>query len=160
MVLVATLLTDVPLDERGFRAVLLNCSCSALAGAAVQDGLVARHSFGDAETDRKARDVRVHCRPAVTVPRAALVELHKHGFRPVTALEFHTSGDREAREDAWALLGLYCHELRGWALTWHLDFDEAAARAGSSDGLLHAPAGTRKQPAVLIAASTLKLLTP
>ncbi|MFQ5749528.1 MAG: hypothetical protein ACE5H3_08735, partial [Planctomycetota bacterium] len=78
MDLVATLLTDVPLDERTFRGVLLACSRSSLAGAISQSGLEAVHSFGDAERDAGARDLRVRCRPANTAPRAALTELRKH----------------------------------------------------------------------------------
>lgn len=156
----ATLITDVPVDERMFRAVLLATSRSALGGGIVQNGLIARHSFGDAETDAVVRDVKVQVRLANTVPRAALIELEKRGFCAITALEFHCQGDRDSQEDAWALLGLYAEELRGWILTSYLDFDEAARRAGGAEGLLRAPVGSHKHPGVLISATTLRLLTP
>ncbi len=161
MELVAILLTDVPLDERRFRGLLLDLAGSSLAGAILQDGLEAVHSFGEAERDRDVRDVRVRCRPANTAPRAALAELRKQGFAPATALEISTAHDRESREDAWALLGLYAEELRGWVVTRYLDFDEAEARLGSREGLLHAPVGgSRRHRGVLISASALRLLTP
>ncbi|TAH37024.1 MAG: hypothetical protein EYC70_08560 [Planctomycetota bacterium] len=156
----ATLLTDVPVDERGFRSVLLATARTALGGGIVQGGLSATHSYGDADTDQRVRDIRVFVRPANTAPRAALTELEKHGFKPVTALEFHCDHDRDSQEDAWALLGLYADELRGWVMTHYLDYDEAAARCGGGEGLLRAPIGSHKHPGVLIAASTLKLLTP
>lgn len=158
MELVATLLTDVPLDAQSLRGVLMNLSRTSLAGAMLQHELQVVHSFGDAELDRAARDVKVRCRGANTAPRAALVELEKHGFQPVTAIEFQTAGDPESREDAWMLVGLYSEELRGWAVTSYLDFEEAVRRTGSETGLLHAPVGGRHR-GVLIANQTLRQLT-
>lgn len=157
MPLLATLLTDLPLDERSFHGLLLDCSRTALAGSILRHGLEATHSFGDADLDRDVRDVKVLCRKANTVHRAALVELRKHGFEPASALEFHTAGDHESNEDAWALCRVYAEELKGWLVTSYLDFDTAAARTGSADGLLHAPVGGRHK-GVLIAASALRLL--
>jgi len=155
---VATLLTDMPLDARAFRGLLVDVSRSSLAGAIAHDGLEATHSFGEAERDSDARDVQVRCRPANTAQRAALTELRKQGFEPATAVVFITSGDADSREDAWFLVGLYAEELRGWVVTSYLDFDEAAERMGNDEGLLHAPVGG-KHKGVLIAASALRLLT-
>ncbi len=157
MVLIATLLTDVPLDAAAFRGVLLDCSQSALAGAITVEDLRAVHSFGEADRDTAPRDIEVRCRSANTAPRAALVELRKNGFEARTALEFHTPGDPESEEDAWALLRLYADELRGWALTRHFDHDTAAEILGSAEGLLHVPLGGPRR-SVLIAASALALL--
>ena len=156
---VATLITDVPLDERSFHAVLLDCSATALAGAITQQGMAAIHAFGEAERDVDVRDVRVRCRPANTAHKAALTELRKQGFDPVTSLEFETAGDRESREDAWALVGVYARELQGWIMTSYVDYDEAVARLGGEEGLLHAPVGGKRR-GVLIAATALRLLTP
>jgi len=158
MDLVATLLTDVPLDERTFHGVLLACSRSSLAGAISQFGLEAVHSFGDAERDADARDLRVRCRPANTAPKAALIELRKHGFQPVTALEFEAPADAESHEDAWTLVGLYVEELRGWVVTRHLDFEEARERLGTDEGLLHAPLGGRRR-GVLLSTRAMALLS-
>ena len=158
MPLLATLLTDLPLpDEAAFRGVLLDCSRTALAGSILQDGMSASHAYGEAETDRELREVRVVCRKASTAHRAALVELEKIGFRPATALEFHTAGDHESNEDAWALCEVYAEELKGWVVTAYIDYETAAERAGSEEGLIHAPVGGRHK-GVLIAASTLRLL--
>jgi hypothetical protein len=156
--LVATLLTDVPLDAASFRGVLMDLSRSSLAGAIVPDGLIAEHSYGDAEYDDSVRDVRVRVRPGNSAPRAAVVELAKVGFRPVTALSIETSGDRLSRDDAWILCSLYAAELQGWVLTSYLDYDTALAYQGGDDhGLLHVPIGGRRR-SVLIAASTMREL--
>lgn len=161
MELVAILLTDVGLDERRFHGLLLDLARSSLAGAILQHGLEAVHSYGEAERDQDARDVRVRCRPANTAPRTALAELRKQGFTPATVLEFSAGHDRESREDAWALLGLYAEELRGWVVTRYLDYDEAEARLGGHEGLLHAPlGGRRRHRGVLISSAALRLLTP
>ena len=158
MELVATLLTDIPLDSQSLRSTLLDLSRTSLAGAIVQDDMTVVHSFGDADRDQDVRDVKVRCRPANTAPRAALVELEKLGFSAVTSLEFQSPGDRESREDAWILAGLYGGELRGWVITSYLNFDEAVQRTGSEEGLLHAPVGGKNR-GVLIAANTLQILT-
>ncbi|KAA3607507.1 MAG: hypothetical protein DWQ01_15065 [Planctomycetota bacterium] len=159
MEIVATLLTDLVLDSRRFHGLLLDLSHSSLAGAIQQSGLEAIHAFGEADRDLDVRDIRVRCRPANTAPRAALHELANVGFEPSHSLEFQTQGDRESREDAWALVGLYAAELKGWIITSYMDFAEASQRLGSEEGLLHAPVGGRHK-GVLIAASTLKWLTP
>ncbi len=156
--LVATLLTDLPLDPSRFRGLLLDISRSSLAGAISPDGLTAIHSYGDAEFDRDVRDVRVRARPANTAPRAAMVELSKHGFRAQSAITIETWGDAASREDAWMLASVYAREVRGWILTAYLDFDEALDRLGDAEGLLHVPSASR-QRCVLIAASTLAQLT-
>lgn len=158
MPLLATLLTDLPLpDPAAFRGVLLDCSHTVLAGSILQDGMTALHAYGDAQIDRDAREVRVACRPANTAHRAALVELAKIGFRPASALEFHTAGDHESNEDAWALCEVYAEQLKGWLVTAYVDFDTAAARIGSQEGLIRAPVGGRHK-GVLIAANVLRLL--
>ena len=157
--IVATLIIDVPLDERSFRATLMDCSRTSLAGAILQQGTTATHSFGEADRDTDARDVKVVCRPINATSRAAVTELRKHGFTPRTALEFQTARDGESREDAWALVGVYARELQGWIMTSYLDFDEAAARLGGEEGLLHAPVGGKRR-GVLISAIALRLLTP
>ena len=158
MPLLATLLTDLPLpDEAAFRGVLLDCSHTALAGSILQDGMTAHHAYGDAQTDRDAREVRVVCRKANTAHRAALVELEKVGFRPATAVEFHTAGDHESNEDAWSLAEVYAEQLKGWLGTAYVDFETAAERIGSEEGLIHAPVGG-KHKGVLIAANVLRLL--
>ncbi|HBF23331.1 MAG TPA: hypothetical protein DDW23_05880 [Planctomycetes bacterium] len=157
MELLATLVTDIPLDESRFRGVLLDVSRSSLAGAVSHFELSAYHAFGNAEIDMHIRDVEVTSRPANTAPKAALTELEKIGFLPVTALEFRTDGTAESQEDAWALLGLYGIQLRGWAITAYLDFDEAAFRADTTEGLIKAPIGG-KAKGVLISESTLRRL--
>lgn len=158
MPLLATLLTDLPLpDDQAFRGLLMTCSQTALSGSILQDGMTAHHAYGDAAIDRDAREVRVVCRKANTAHRAALVELEKIGFRPATALEFHTAGDHESNEDAWALCEVYAEELKGWLVTAYVDFETAAERAGSEEGLIHAPVGGRHK-GVLIAANVLRLL--
>ncbi len=158
MELVATLLTDVPLDAASFRGVLMDMSRSSLAGAIVPDELTAIHSYGNAEYDDSVRDVRVRARPANTAPRAAVVELAKVGFRPVTAISIETWGDDLSRDDAWILCSLYAAELQGWVLTSYLDYDTALAYQGGEEyGLLHVPIGGRRR-SVLIAASTMREL--
>lgn len=155
--LVATLLTDLPLDERTFHGLLLDISHSTLAGAISPYEMEAIHSFGDADFDDSARDIRVRVREANTTHRSALVELSKHGFRPVTALQFETAGDADSREDAWALCSLYAAEVQGWVLTHYISFDQAARRLGDEEGLLHVPIGG-KHRSVLISFSALKQL--
>jgi len=158
--LVASLLTDVPLDERRFHGLLRDVAQSSLAGGVLPRGLEAVHSYGEADSDLSARDVLVRVRSGGAAPPAALTELRKAGFRPAAVLDFETSGDAATREDAWALVNLYAEELRGWVLTRYMDFDEAARRSGSDAGLLHVPIGGGSHKAVLIAASTMKELAP
>jgi hypothetical protein len=160
MELVASLLTDVPLDEHRFHGLLRDVAQSALAGAVLPRGMVATHSFGDAAADLHERNVVVRVQRAGTAAPAALTELRKTGFRPETVLDFDAPGDPDTREDAWALINLYAAELRGWVLTRYMDFDEAVARAGSEDGLLHVPLGGGDHKAVLISASTMEILAP
>ncbi|HJM39068.1 MAG TPA: hypothetical protein QGG59_03015 [Planctomycetota bacterium] len=155
--LLATLLTDLPLDEQRLRGVLLNISHTSLAGSIQQYGLDATHSFGNAAKDFDVRDVTVRCRPANTSHKSALVELRKHGFQPATALEFETAGDSESDLDAWSLVRVYAEELKGWVVTAFLDFEEARSRTGSDEGLLQAPVGGKKR-GVLIASNALELL--
>lgn len=157
MELVATLLTDLPLDDRNFHGLLMDISHSRLAGAISPYGLEAVHSYGDADYDASVRDIRVRARPANTAHRSAIVELSKHGFRPVTAVTFETQGDPDSREDAWALCALYAKELQGWVLTNYMSFDQAVARIGDEDGLLHVPIGGKFR-SVLISFSTLRML--
>lgn len=158
MELVATLLTDLPLDESRFRGLLLDLSHSSLAGAISPEGMTAIHAYGDADFDDSVRDVRVRVRPANTAPRAAIVELAKHSFRPVTAVSIETWGDAPSREDAWMLCSLYAAELQGWVLTSYLDFDTAVAyQGGDEHGLLHVPIGGKRR-SVLMAASTMREL--
>ena len=160
MELVATLLTDIPLDERRFHGVLQDVAQSRLAGAILPRGLEAVHSFGDAAEDLAERQVRVRVKRGGQAPPAALVELGKAGFRPAAVLDFDSPGDADTREDAWALVNRYAAELKGWVLTRYLDFDEAAARAGSEDGLLHVPLGGGERKAVLISAAAMEALAP
>ena len=152
MELFATLLTDLPLDEHRFRGLLLDLSRSALAGAVAPKGLDARHSYGNAVEDADVRDVLVRVRRGGTAHPAALTELRKLGFVPAHAIEFLC--------DPRALLGLYAKELKGWVLTEYVQPEEAIERAGTKDGVLHAPLGSRKKKVSLISASTLFLLTP
>jgi len=155
--LLATLLTDLPLDESRFRGLLMDVAQSVVAGNIQQDGYWASHLFGNAEWDAKEREIKVQCRKANTAHPAALGELQKQGFRPESALEFTCSTDREAQLDAWSLLGAYAEVVQGWAVTSYMDFDEAAGHLGHEEGLLHAPVGGRKK-GVLIAANQLKNL--
>lgn len=155
---VATLLTDIRLDESSLRGVLFDCSQTALAGSIVQDGLTAVHSFGDADADLAVSDIQVSVRSTRLAAPAVLSELAKHAFRPLTALEFEAPSRVDAREDAWMLLGIYAAQLRGWAVTQHLDYEEAACRLGDTDGLLRAPMGGR-HGSILVASSALAFLT-
>ena len=158
----ATLLTDLPLEEARFHGLLQDLAHSPLAGAISPRGMVARHSFGEASQDLGPRDLEVRVERATKAPPEALHELAAVGFRPVHALLFETDGSSEAREDAWALTHLYAEELRGWVLTRYLDYATAAARTGSEQGLLHVPlaGGARGDKAVLLASTTLDLLAP
>ena len=158
--LVATLLTDIPLDERRFHGVLRDVAQSRLAGAILPRGREAVHSFGEAHHDAAERQVRVRLKRGGQAPPAALVELRKAGFLPATVLDFDAPGDLDTREDAWALTNCYAQELRGWVLTRYLDFEEAAARAGTEEGLLHVPIGRGDHKAVLISAAALLALAP
>lgn len=160
MELFATLLTDLPLDERRFRGVLLDVARSRLAGATAPKGMEARHSFGDAREDFDVRDVLVRVRRGSTAHPAALTELRKTGFVPAHALEFLCNPHPSTKADAWALLRLYVDELKGWVLTEYLQPEEIAERAGTADGVLHAGLGSRKKKVSLISAGTLSLLTP
>ena len=95
---------------------------------------------------------------SLSVTVEAIVELTKHGFRPVTALSIETWGDAPSRDDAWILCSLYAAELQGWILTSYLDFDTAVSyQGGDEHGLLHVPIGGRRR-SVLIAASTMREL--
>jgi len=160
--LVATLLTDLPLDESRFHGLLRDLARSPLAGAISPRGMLARHSFGEASHDLGPRDLEVRVERASKAPPEALHELAGVGFRPVHALSFETDGSPDAREDAWALTHLYAEELRGWILTRYLDFATAAARTGSEEGLLHVPlaGGAHGHRAVLLASNVLDLLAP
>ncbi len=160
MLLFATLLTDLPLDERRFRGVLMDVARSRLAGAVSPKGLEARHSFGDAREDFDVRDVLVRVRRGGTAHPAALVELRKAGFTPAHALEFLCDPQPATQSDAWALLRLYADELKGWVLTEYLQPEEVVARAGTEDGVLHAGMGSKRKKVSLISASTLALVTP
>jgi hypothetical protein len=155
--LVATLLSDLPLDPSRFRGLLLDISRSSLAGAISPQGLTAIHSFGDAEYDRDVRDIRIRARAANTAPRAALVELKNQGFVPASAVQVETWGDQASRIDAWMLTSLYAEQLQGWILTNYLDFDQAADRLGDEVGLAHVSLGG-KHRSVLISASSLRTL--
>lgn len=161
MEIVATLITDLPMDAHRFRGLLMDVSRSSLAGAILQEGTEATHSFGEAARDVEAREVRVVVRKPGAVNPAALHELKKSGFQPAAAFEFYTDlEDPESVEDAWAVMGLYSGEVRGWVMTTYLDFEEAAKRMGTEEGLLHAPIGAGANRGVLISANALKLLTP
>lgn len=160
MELFATLLTDLPLDEHRFRGLLMDLSRSALAGAVAPKGLDARHSYGNAVEDADVRDVLVRVRRGGTAHPAALTELRKLGFVPAHAIEFLCNPEPSTRSDAWALLGLYAKELKGWVLTEYVQPEEAIERAGTEEGVLHAPLGSRRKKVSLISATTLALLTP
>lgn len=160
MELFATLLTDLPLDERRFHGLLRDVARSRLAGATAPKGLEARHSYGDAREDFDVRDVLVRVRRGGTAHPAALAELRKTGFTPAHALEFLCEPNPSTKADAWALLRLYADELKGWVLTEYLQPEEVVARAGTEEGILHAPMGSRRKKVSLISASTLSLLAP
>ena len=136
----------------------MDLSTTTLSGSILQEELDAFHTFGEATEGPTPREIRVRCRPANTAPRAALLELKKHGFAPITALEFSAPADQESREDAWTLLGIYARELRGWALTARFSFSEAAKRLGTDEGILHAPVGG-KSKSVLLSAAALRFLS-
>lgn len=159
MEILATLVTDLPLDEARFRSVLFDCSRSSLAGAILQKGMTAVHSFGEADRDAAPRDVQVVVRSPGTIHPSAAHELRRLRFEAAAALEFHCDPHPETREDAWALVHLYAEQLRGWVVTDYLSYEEAAARQGSEEGLLRAPVGGRKR-GVLIAARALESLAP
>ena len=111
-----------------------------------------------ATRSRAWRSSTWRARPGNTAPRAAVVELAKVGFRPVTAISIETWGDDLSRDDAWILCSLYAAELQGWVLTSYLDYDTALAyQGGEEHGLLHVPIGGRRR-SVLIAASTMREL--
>lgn len=157
----ATLLTDMPLDEPRFHGLLRDVAQSSLAGAIRPKGMVAWHSFGDAERDLEARDLEVRALRPTTAPPSALGELQKAGFRAATALEFLIPPSPDAEMEAWALIALYAEELKGWVLTRHVDFEEAAERAGSEEGLMHVPMnGGHGRKAVLLSADSLLRLAP
>ena len=162
MELVATLLTDFPLDEARFHGLLRDLAQSSLAGAISPQGMQARHSYGEASRDLAPRDILVRVERATKAPPEAIHELANVGFRPQHAVMIHTDGDADSREDAWALTHLYAEELRGWILTRYLDYVTAEARMGSTEGLLHVPltGGAKGDKAVLLASSTLDWLAP
>lgn len=160
MLLFATLLTDLPLDEHRFRGVLMDVARSKLAGATWPHGMEARHSYGDAREDFDVRDVLVRVRRGGTAHPAALAELRKAGFVPAQALEFLCDAHPTTQSDAWALLSLYADELKGWVLTEYLQPEEVVARAGTEDGVMHAGIGSKKKKLSLISAATLALVTP
>ena len=158
VLLFATLLTDLPLDEHRFRGVLMDVARSKLAGATWPHGMEARHSYGDAREDLDVRDVLVRVRRGGTAHPAALAELRKAGFVPASALEFLCDPHPATQSDAWALLHLYAEELKGWVLTEYLQPEEIAARAGTEEGILHAGMGSKRKKISLISASTLSLV--
>lgn len=157
----ATLLTDMPLDEPRFHGLLRDVAQSSLAGGIRPRGLVAWHSFGNAERDLEARDLEVRALRPTAAPPAALGELQKSGFRAAAAVEFLIPPSPEAELEAWALVALYAAELKGWVLTRYVDFDEASARAGTEEGLMHVPMnGGHGRKAVLLSADSLTRLAP
>ncbi len=153
--LVATLLVDIPFSTSSFRGVLFDVSQSTLAGAISQHELTATHSFGEANVDADVRDIEVIAKKSNTAPPEARRELEKVGFRTETVLRFETMGDSRSREDAWALVELYANILKGWVLTAYFDFESAAQRLGTEDGLMHLPAAGKRKMA-LIAANQLQ----
>lgn len=160
VLLFATLLTDLPLDERRFHGLLRDVARSSLAGATWPHGMEARHSFGDAREDFDVRDVLVRVRRGGTAHPAALAELRKIGFVPAQALEILCDPHPATQADAWALLRLYADELKGWILTEYLQPEEVVARAGTEEGVLHAGLGSKRKKVSLISAATLSLVTP
>lgn len=159
MLLFATLLTDLPLDEHRFRGVLMDVARSRLAGAVAPKGMEARHSYGDAREDLYVRDILVRVRRGGTAHPAALTELRKAGFVPAHALEFLCDPHPSTQADAWALLSLYTAELKGWVLTEYLQPEEVTERAGTKEGVMHAGLGSKHKKVSLISAATLSLLT-
>ncbi|MFK5956699.1 MAG: hypothetical protein QM477_09670 [Planctomycetota bacterium] len=156
----ATLMTDMPLDERRFHGVLRDVAHSSLAGGIRPRGMAAWHSFGNAECDSDVRDLEVRVLRATEAPPSALHELEIAGFRTASALEFLVPPEEEACLEAWALVALYAEQLYGWVLTRHLDFETAAAIIGSENGLMHVPLnGGHGRKAVLVSAESLVRLT-
>lgn len=163
MELVATLLTDLPLDARRFHGVLRDLARNGAAGSITPHHLEARHCFGNPPEEQDINNILVSVKPAASAPAAALRVLQHSGFRAQHAVDFYADqkGGRDARENAWALTHCYAAELCGWVLTCYLDFAQAAASCNSENGLLSIPSDyTDQANAVLISATTMKLLTP
>jgi hypothetical protein len=161
--LVATLFTDLPLDARRFLGVLRDLARNGAAGSITPSGLEARHCFGNPPVEQDINVIHVRVKPADSAPASALRVLHSSGFRAQHAVEFYADpyGGRDARENAWALTHAYAAELCGWVLTCYLNFAQATARCNRENGLLTLPSDDSDQAdAVLISATTMKLLTP
>ena len=159
MELVATLIADLPLDERRFHGLLHDIAAVASVAAITPSGLSAKHYFRAPSSEDCPADCLLRVAPASALPDDALKKLRDCGFRPHSILKFQLGQPQKDLGTLWDLLKDYVNELQGWVLTAALDFDQAVARCGSEEGLMqlsHKHGDGSK--AVLISATTMRQL--
>lgn len=162
MELLATLFTDLPLDERRFHGLLHDLASSDAVGTISPRGLLAEHDFGEeGQRPNCSESIQVIVQQKGCVAASVLEQLQRAGFRPAHALEFRAQDDSNAQISLWPLLRAYVGELQGWVLTTTLDFEETKAHLGTQADLFPiAATGDGACKAVLISATTMKQLAP
>jgi hypothetical protein len=159
--LLATLLTDLPLDERRFHGLLHDLASMGAVGTITPSGLRAGHSFGEGQRENCRESIEVSVLAKSCIGAQILEQLHSVGFRPMHALEFRAQEGAAIQAQWWPLLCAYVDELQGWVFTTELDFEETLARAATQAGIYSIPiAGDGQRKAVLISATTMKQLAP
>ncbi|MDP7061397.1 MAG: hypothetical protein QF489_00500 [Planctomycetota bacterium] len=174
----ATLITDMPLDERYFHGLLRDIAATSTVAAIKPAGKLAEHFLSrdghgserasePAGGARQRADCLVELVSVLELPVKVVRQLHEQGFRAECLLEFWLNETQAAvidQEDpwlspAWPLLDRYAQELRGWVLTSALGFEETVARCGDEKGLMRTSLDG-DDPAVLISANTMNKLIP
>ena len=165
MEIIATLLTDLPLDERHFYGLLQDLASTGLAGTIEPCGLQAQHELGGNAssafgTSSAATIVRVQVKEASLLSPRLLDQLHKLGFRARQALEFRGNNHLDAPQDPWPLIIQYARELRGWIHTDDSKFLQTLKQDGFGDCIFSLPAEDhlKKSTAVLISTIAMKQL--
>ncbi|MCP4771176.1 MAG: hypothetical protein GY879_07185 [Planctomycetes bacterium] len=160
MEVIATLIVDLPLDERRFHGLLRDVAAVASVAATEPSSLVSKHYFQPPLSGDRNADCLVSVGAPSSLPKEVLDKLKGCGFRPQSTLRFELARPETDRQDFWDLLRHYANELRGWILTADIDFNQAVSHYGSEEGLMQTSQPNDDNPAVLISASTMKRLAP
>ena len=158
MEVIATLIVDLPLDERRFHGLLRDVAAVASVAATEPSDLASKHYFRPPLAGGRDADCLVSVDTPSNLPKDVLDKLKNCGFRPQSTLRFGLARPEIDREGFWGLLSHYVNELRGWILTTAIDFDQAVSRCGSEEGLMQVSQPNDDNPAVLISATTMRQL--
>ncbi len=109
----ATLLTDMILEEPHFHGLLQDVAQNPVAGWIAPRGFQAWHSLKGERGEAGTGDLLVEVQMHPTLPAAIQNALLQQGFTAATALRFQCPPAANLAE-VWTILGLYAEELRGW----------------------------------------------